>query len=198
MGGGGFAEIYSSGDIVLQNPVESCTIFIFVIMLSAALELLLHHLSHIENKYFRVVFEALSEEVMIVGVLALLLLFGSSVVSGMPDRWVTIFNWAHMCLFFMAVFFTGIVISIITSVQRQAKRWKIFEETRLDDARVTKDENRYRMATEHYRDTLAYLGMKGMEDVDFADYIAKMQRHSVVEITDLSWKSWAGLSILVI
>eukprot|EP00760_Papus_ankaliazontas_P033416 PhM_4_TR6327/c0_g1_i4/m.10489 len=197
--GGGLKDVYTSGDTVLANPVETCSIFVFVIILSAAIELALHKIEHVNNKYFHAIAEALLEEVLIVGTLALFLLFGSSLVS-LPDRWVTIFNWAHISLFFMAVFFCLIITGMILSISISNKRWRRFEEVRLDtDAKLSHHEFRYKDAAERFHATLKYLRIQYPADVTFyADYAARMQRQNVVEITDLSWRSWAGLTIIVI
>eukprot|EP00759_Apiculatamorpha_spiralis_P019157 PhF_6_TR25319/c0_g1_i3/m.34974 len=198
---GGFAVIYQVGDLVLDNPVEACSIFIFVIVFSALLEYLLHAAGNVDNKYFRIIFEAVCEEVMIVGVLALMLLFvGGTVasVSPNPKRFTMIFNWAHMCLFFMSVFFAFIVTGMVASLSIAGKAWRVFEETRMNtDPRLTKNEIRYKMACEKFKATLEFCGING-ESMHFADYIGKACRRNVVEMSDLSWKTWCGLSILVI
>jgi len=194
-----YASLSSSGEVMLKNPVDTCVIFIVVIALCAGIEMSIQHLSNVQNKYFRVIFGAFLEEVMIVGVLSLLLLFGTSIIPGISDRWMTIFRWMVMCLFFMALFFALIVISMYVRGQFAIKAHRLFEETRQgSDIMFSWNEKRYIDVCKRFKASAAYVSIKNIESLRFADYLAKMQRHNVVQITDLSWKSWAWLSVLVV
>jgi len=196
----GFSQVFTAGDIVLENPVESCFIFIFVIILTASLEYFLQICNHVDNKYFHIIFQAFSEEVMIVAVLALLLDFmGSTIAEVTNERFYTYFKWAHMCLFFMAVMFSGVIAGLIFAVQFRTKDWKVFEETRQNtDPRLTKNEFRYKQACEHFKASLKYIGQNKSEAFRFADYISKMQRYIIVQVCDLSWTCWIGLCLIVV
>jgi hypothetical protein len=120
---GGLIHILKTGDIVVLNPIESATIFGGIILVAAFLEFCLDMTGDIENKYFHVMFEAMSEEIMIVGLLALVIKFGEGIISLMPSRYLVIFEWAHMCLFFMAITFLTIIMLVLLVTGINNRKW---------------------------------------------------------------------------
>eukprot|EP00759_Apiculatamorpha_spiralis_P013701 PhF_6_TR20492/c0_g1_i2/m.29513 len=117
---GDVANLFTKGDLVVQSPWESLVVFIFVIMLSILLEKLIHHFHHHKNKYTKAIYEHMSAEITHLGAVAILAAFlMSSAASAMPKYWLTLFDWAHMTLFMMMIFFllfVGIASSRVTSV----------------------------------------------------------------------------------
>eukprot|EP00760_Papus_ankaliazontas_P030851 PhM_4_TR504/c0_g1_i1/m.42190 len=204
-GGAAFSQVYSSGDIILENPIEGGSIMLFVIGVSAALEYLLDTAGEVRNKYFRVMFDALCEEITVVGLLSLLLSFSESILHNLPDRWLKIFNWAHMCLFFMAISLIIIIGILLVAVISQGRKWMDFEVTTLHQAEGRKNhfrgkENFFFLAHSKFYECLSLGGYKD-EDVEkilFSDYLQKAERACLVRLTDLSWRSWLALTTLII
>ena len=193
-------SLYSEGDIVLQYPIEASTTFLFVILLAAILEFCIDYAAGVENKYFRVMFDAINQEVMIVGVLVLMLNFAQS-ITAWPTRWVSFFQWAMMCLFFMVLFFVGIVTFVLVFITSMKRSWLHFEQNEMDADPETHStrQRQYQKALLKFQAALLASGydptLKGMV---FSEYLGKVVRRNVVAMTDLSWVSWVCLATLVI
>ena len=204
-GGASFNSVYTSGDVILEHPIESSTIMLFVIGVSASLEYLLDTAGEVENKYFRVMFEALSEEITVVGLLSLILSFSESILADLPPRWLDIFNWAHMCLFFMAICLILIVGVLLVTVVSHGKKWMDFEVTRIHQAKGRKNyfkgkENQFYNAHCKFFECVTIAGYteEQKEKILFSDYLLKAERACLVELTDLSWRSWMALTTMII
>jgi hypothetical protein len=196
--GTSFATLYASGDIILTNPIESSTIFLLVVFGSACIEYLFGLAREVESKFFRVMLDAINEEVLVVGILSLLLTFGSSVLRSLPDQWLVMFEWAHMCLFFMAIMFIVLVCSLLLAVFTGHRTWKKFETSRMKNPneQVSGREQKFRLAWGKFQLALKAFGFR--TDVSFSWYLLKTEKEILFLLTDLSWKSWLALSTIVI
>eukprot|EP00759_Apiculatamorpha_spiralis_P008784 PhF_6_TR15654/c0_g1_i2/m.24329 len=204
-GGASFSTVYTSGDVIMEHPIEACTIMLFVIGISAALEYLLDTAGEVENKYFRVMFDALSEEITVVGLLSLMLSFSESILAFLPKRWISIFNWAHMCLFFMALSLICIVGFLLGAVISNGKRWTEFESARMEAANGRKNyfsgkEALFYLASGKFFECVSLAGYTEEQKrlLMFSEYLQKAERACLVELTDLSWKTWMALTTMII
>eukprot|EP00760_Papus_ankaliazontas_P023064 PhM_4_TR19139/c0_g1_i2/m.14799 len=195
----GIGAVMTSGDTVILNPFESGLIFTVVTIVAAVLELMFDKANDIENKYFHVMFEAMSEEMVIVGVLALAIKFAMGVISLLPSRYLVIFEWAHMCLFFMAITFFTIIFLVLTVTRFSNQRWAKFEAERMDedDDGLQGREQSYKISYYKFLTTMEAYGYTAEYGVKFHTYLLKMERRNLVSLTDLTWKSWLSLSTLV-
>lgn len=195
--------IYRSGDLVLQNPQETCIIFVSVILVSALLEFSLQRVSNIDNKYARTLVNTMSQEVTIIGVLALFLMFTVSVI---PQRFITplyvsLFSWANMSLFFMATFFVITVIAQFLWAMVDVRLWKTFEEGKLDNEEVASlgyRERVFRQCYDLYRLRLEQKASLAPTALPFYEYNATTLRRQLVRVGNLSYRTWLSLSVVVL
>lgn len=194
----GTQDVYTQGDIVLQFPVQASTTFLFVILISAVLEFGIDTAADVQNKYFRVMFDAINQEVMIVGLLVLACAFAQTVYDW-PSRWVLIFQWAMMVLFFMAIFFVCLVSYVLAAVNFTTKRWLLFEIERMDSGQeLSGRELQYKLAFNRFQNALQAFGYDASMGIRFSEYLAKLMRRNIVALTDLTWVCWVCLATLVI
>lgn len=197
------ANLYQSGDVMLQNPVESCLIFVAVILASAVLEWILNRGKRIDNKYVRLLVEMLTQEISIVGALALFLMLAVSLIPQqyLKQRYVTLFTWANSCLFFMTLAFVVTMGYLLALSSMTVRTWRVFEEGRMDteeDTKLSRREKLFKAAFTRYKIDLKSKTKLGAADVPFHDYLAVQQRKVLVRLSDLSYRTWLSLSIIVI
>jgi hypothetical protein len=195
--------IYRSGDLVLQNPQETCIIFVAVILISALLEFSLQRISGIDNKYARTLVTTMSQEVTIIGVLALLLMFTVSVI---PKRiitplYVNLFSWANMSLFFMATFFVLNIVAQFFVAALSYRYWKSFEEGRMDSdeaERLGFFERRFKLCYTRYAIQLEKKAALSPSALPFYEYVSTTLRKQLVRASNLSYRTWLSLSVVVL
>lgn len=194
-----FSSLYSSGDVILQNPIESSAIFLVVAVMCASIEYLFSLASEVESKFFRSMFEALSEEILVFGVLSLLLTFGSSLISQLPEQWAVMFQWAHICLLFMGIMLVTLLGFLSLAVFSANRKWSSFEATKLHlpSESLNPSERKYRQACEKFRLALAMFGYE-KNAIAFGPYLLKAEKQNLVALANLTWKSWLALSTLVV
>ena len=192
------SSLYTAGDLILQNPIESSAVFLVVVIMCACIEYLFTLASEINSKFFKVIFDVISEEVLVIGVLSLLLTFGSSIFSSLPNSWMVMFQWTHICLLFMGVMFVAMIIIIIVVVISGNSKWKKFEATRMQGSMegLGGRELKYRQAWEKYTSALEAHGYQ--KQVSFADYLLKGEKRNLVALGNFTWKSWLALSTIVV
>lgn len=197
------SQIYKSGDLMLQNPAEAGIIFVSVILVSAFLEWALQRAANIENKYARMLVETMSQEVTIVGVLALLLMFGTSLIpAGAVDKkYILLFTWANMCMFFMAFFFVLTVLFLFAWSAHDTSQWRAFEEGKMDtedEAKMSYRELLFKKAAEKYAEEVKSKFELTTGDVPYFELINMFNRKLLVRASNLSYRTWLWLSIIVI
>ena len=190
-------SVYASGDLVLEKPVETTTIFLSVFLIAAILEFLIDTAAGIRNKYFRVIFNLINQEVMIIGVLVLTLVFTQTVKTWDP-LYVFLFKWAMMTLFLMVMFFCSIVLMLIGFTKRLASTWSEFESERMDSAtNLSGSEMAYKNGFLKFTQCMSAYGYSASLGVRFSDYLTKMIRRYMVKLTSLSWTAWICLAAIV-
>jgi len=198
MSTGDFASLYTSGDVILQNPIESSAIFLIVVVVCGSIEYLFTLADEVDSKFFRQMFETISEEVLVVGVLSLMLTFGSSLISNLPEQWSVMFDWAHICLLFMGVMFVTLLCAITLNVLSGNKKWAKFENSRisLSPEMQAAREQKFRLSFEKFQIAVKAHGFR--VDVNFSRYLLKAEKANLVTLGNLSWKSWLALSTIVV
>lgn len=193
--------IYRAGDLVLSNPQETCIIFVSVILISASLEFALQRISTVENKYAKLLVTTMSQEVTIIGVLALFLMFSISVVPKqlITQLYVTLFSWANLTLFFMALFFVLTVVVQFLWVAIDTRVWKAYEDGRIDsDEGGRFREPLYKYCFEQYRIVLEQRARLSTSALPFYEYVATNARRQLVRFSNLSFRTWLSLSFVVL
>ena len=191
-------SIYASGDLVLAKPVETTTIFLSVFLVAAILEFLIDTAAGVRNKYFRVIFNLINQEVMIIGVLVLTLVFTQTVRVWDP-LYVFLFKWAMMALFVMVIFFCAIVLLLIGFTKRLAMSWSEFESERMDSGtNLSGSEMDYKNGFLKFTQCMSAYGYSASLGVRFSDYLTKMIRRYMVKLTCLSWTAWICLATFVV
>lgn len=196
--------IYRAGDLLLDNPQQTGVIFVAVILFSAFLEYFLQWVTNLENRYARVLVNTMSQEVTIVGVLALFLMFSISVIPRalMKPLYVQLFNWANISLFFLAVIFVFVVVVQFGWASLETRYiWKAFEEGTLETEETNKLKYPHRIFKqihELYRQEL--LAKSGLPTgaVPFNEYTALIWRRSLVRLSNLSFRTWFFLSFVIL
>lgn len=193
------AEIFKAGDYIIANPAETCIIFVSVIVVSALLEYgILIMNNKVQNKYAKMIIETMTQELTIVGVLALLLMLATSLTpSGdTQDRMSTLFTWANMNLFFMAFFFVCIVIMQFLFSGWTIPRWRQFEESRMDSEELSTlgyPERTYKVAFERFADELFLVFGLSNSECGFSELIEVHMRKTLVKLGNITWPVWLGL-----
>lgn len=198
MSTGDFASLYTSGDLILQNPIESSSIFLIVVVVCASIEYLFALGEEIDSKFFREMFSTMSEEVLVIGVLSLMLTFGSSVIPTLPLQWAVMFDWAHICLLFMGLMLVGLICLVSLNVFSHNKAWAKFETNKITYSGDTHSsrEQRFKMAYEKFHIALKAHGYG--TDIPFAEYVLRGEKRNLIALGNLSWKSWLALSTIVV
>lgn len=191
--------IYSSGDVVLMFPVETTTISLVVFLAAAIFEFIIDTVGGAQNKYFRVMFNAIVQQVMIVGVLILALLFTQTVYNW-PPIWVFMFKWSMMCLFAMITIFILQIVFLLWLATRSATTWEQFESTKMDaeGADLSGWEAQYKLSSYKFFDALKAYGYNSSNGVRFSQYLSKVIRRNVFSMTSVNWVSWICLATVVV
>jgi hypothetical protein len=192
-------NIYSGPDLVVLYPVEGTGIFATVVLGASLVEFLIAYLMGIDNDYFQLVYKCVAEETIVCSLLTLVMIFAKSLGTLQP-KWVMMLNYAVLSLFFMVVFFVGIIGSVVIVLHLRMKRWHAFEEsTRIDvDPKLSSHELLYKQCRDRFRESIVGKDLKYIPDMKFHGYMQRMERFTVAEITDLSWKSWVALAVIVV
>ena len=192
------AQLFTSGDMIMRNPVEGSTIFVTAVLVASVVEWLIDYLRAIESDSFQLVFESVREETLIVGVMTLLLIFVLS-LGLLRTKWVIMLNYAVMSLLLMVVFFVIIISSMVIVLRIQLNKWQEFERVRMDaDPLLSSKELTFKQCRDRFRESVVAMDAKFNIDVLFSEYLKRVQRFTVARIADLSWKSWACLGLLII
>lgn len=196
------AQIVKSGDLLLDNPAETCIIFVSVIIVSAGLEYLLQVVTKFENKYIRLMVSTMTKELTIIGVLALVLMLASSLMPAgeQQERYSILFTWANMNLFFMACFFVFVVVAQFLWAAYEQPKWRAFEEGQVDaEEGIDEGENlwlrerTYKAVFDRYSEELILTYTLRPADCGLYEIVQVLTRRLLVNMSDLSWPVWLSL-----
>ena len=193
------SSIYSSGELIVQNPIESSSIFLVVVIICACIEYLFTLSSEIKSNFFKTMFVTIAEEFLVLGVISLLLSLMSSIITefSVSPSWVLMFQWSHLCLLFMGVFYAvylGILLAASSIQNRTLRKFEGFRMSTGKDLRVI--EQNFKLAYSNFRHSCTAFGLS--EEVIFADYVVRTEKQQLRALGDISWKSWAALTTMIV
>eukprot|EP00760_Papus_ankaliazontas_P035982 PhM_4_TR8125/c0_g1_i1/m.18218 len=212
-GGGGVSAFFTSSDTVVKHPQKVFIIFCTVTLFTVLLERLLHIMQHHRSQYVRVLFSNVSEEVQVVGLISLLVMFiANTLLSSLLSatdaaEWLLVFEWVHMCLFFMMMFFIlGISVAVVV-VERMVKKWGVYEASLASiDAPLLASSKTTRLNTLfHHTRNVFYRQLAFLHKADapyytsrvkFADYLQLTQRMTVIKFSHVNALCWVSLAII--
>lgn len=191
--------IYSGGDVVRAFPLEETTITLIVLLVAGIIEFVVDTVSNADNKYLRVMFNAVAQEVMIVGVMILALLFTQTVYTW-PVLWVFMFKWSMMCLFLMIILFIVEIVVLLYIARRSAESWGAFEATVMDAQGISLSgwQEHYKQSSYKFLQALKAYGYDAGNGVRFSHYLSKMVRRNVFSMTEIKWVSWVVLATVAV
>ena len=192
------ASLYRNGAILTLNPIESSSMYLFVVLVCAGCEYLFSESDKIESKFFKDMLEILSEEFLVVGLMSLALTWFGTFVE-LTGTWNTMVQWAQVCLLFMLLFLVFFMIGLVSSTFRSNKNWKKIEETRLhvNLAQLHGRELYFRQATQDFQRSCEVFGVRPGA-VHLSNYLLKMEKKNLSMLADLSWRTWVALSIVLV
>ena len=195
-----FHEQYLSGKTVIENPIQLGAAFSCAFIVCAIVEKLYATANDVSSTFFKVLFPAVSEEVLVLGTLSLCLTFGSSLVPnlGAHEEWAVMCDWAQACLLFMAVMFVVVVTTIAVIWNKTINRFEKYETQRLGTRGIEVDdkEQLFTLAINKFKMSMRAFGYP--KPVYFSRYLRPIGEKNVVLITNLTWKAWLALSGMVV
>jgi hypothetical protein len=198
------ARIYASGDILIVNPVNACIIFVSSIIVSAVLEYSVRFVqTRVENRYVRTVVDVVTQELTIVGVVALCIMLAQSALPAESSYriYVTILTLANICLFIMACLFVAFVVAQFLVGMLDFQQWKRFEEGRMDSEEVRSlrfREQRYKLAADRYTSELQRVYGLSLRECPFHEVCGSYYKRLLVRLSNLSFRVWLALSVVVL
>lgn len=120
----------AEGDV---NTKLSEWLVVILICFSLVVEFVLHRLEHWINRrhhHLQAVVKVLYRELMILGLVSFIFVIYNTVNSLDPDVFIS-FEFAHMFIFLLAVFYTMVVLSTMFTSLRLSYRWKRIEQLDL-------------------------------------------------------------------
>jgi hypothetical protein len=201
-------RVYTDRDLILENPLQSTCIFLGVIFFSTGFEIVCELMGESENHYTRTIFNSVKEEVAVLGVAQLLLLFAEYAMTSftvVSRDWLVVIEFTSLCLFFMAVAFCITTSFIGVAMQLQSKYWRTFEWSRLEaDAYHTTSERLYKFARRYFVDVITALARQRNQQVveipavALHTFLSFHEKQLLKSIVDFTMQTWAGLGALII
>lgn len=189
-----FNRVYTSGATMLLNPIESNSIFIVAAILSASIEYLFEISGDVDSEYYQDLFEVITEETLIFGVVQLTMVFLASLTQ-LSEAWTIMVQWGMLLMIYMAIWLTLFVVYAAQSNAAWRKHWKQFETVRMNSSANNPDEDEklYMRCVGKFRVTMKAYGYE--KKLDFCDYLGTIEQKQVVKLMDLSWKSWLSMVV---
>ncbi len=182
----------------MRNPVEGCTIFVSAVFVASVVEWLLDFFRTIDSPSFHLIFESVTQETLLVGIMTLVLIFVLS-LNLLVSKWEVMLNYAVMSLLLMVVCFVIIVSLVVIIMRIQLNRWRDFEAARMDvDPLLSSREALYKKCRDRFRESVVSMDASFSKEVLFAEYLKRVHRFVLARVADLSWKSWACLGLLIV
>lgn len=195
-----FHEQYHAGQTVIQNPIQLGSAFASAFIVCAIVEKLYATANDVSNNFFKVLFPAVSEEVLVLGTLSLFLTFFSSLVPNLSryEEWAVMCDWAQASLLFMAVMFVVVVSAIAVIWNKTLGRFEKFETQRLGTRGIEVDEREqlFTLAVNKFKHAMRAYGYQ--KPVFLSRYLRPIGEAIVVKVANLSWKTWLALSGMVV
>lgn len=144
----------AKGDV---STITSEVLLIFLIVISLVFEILLHRIEHWVNHrhhHLQAVLKVLYRELMVLGVVSFSFIIYE--VTKKPEGSLVLsFEFAHVFIFLLAIFYTIVVLSTMSASLRLSHRWKRMEQIDLVQYLHMKDQyTRLRLRVHKHRGTL--------------------------------------------
>eukprot|EP00759_Apiculatamorpha_spiralis_P022682 PhF_6_TR26691/c1_g1_i1/m.38900 len=185
---GGLIGLFQSGDVVLLNPWQTGTIFIFVVCLSLGMEHLFHHWKHSTHRTSKALYKNVSIHIMVTGVVSLVTLtIGTVVMQLAPERYYLLFEWTRVVLFLMICFYAGGICLAAGRVWKLFKEWDAISEQDLGWVAKTWNQHLFFNAREvfYYQLGVLFKMKHAKDDISFSKYMRIVIWDAVVVLTDL-------------
>jgi hypothetical protein len=191
-------NVYTMADPVARFPVEAATVFVIIAAMASAIEFAIDRLKRNESQYFQQLWAAVKQEFLVSALLTMLIVFCES-VGGFSDSWIVVLNYTVLTLFFVVVIFLCLIFAIVFKLRVEMTRWRYFEGTRIDvDPKLSHREGIYKQARDRFRESVAANAVVVKSSMKFADYLAAVEPQTVSGISDMGWRAWAALAVVVI
>lgn len=197
-------RIYTSGDVLLNNPVQWCVIFVAVILCSASMQYILAYLDvSITSKYPQMMVRTTEQEITVVGIVALCLMLATSFLPEDANQplYAGIFSWTTMLVFFIALLYVMEMIFLYLVCAADIARWRRYEEGRLDtdDAdRLVLRERHYRLAYDRFADELLLVFQIHPRVCPFHENCSVFYRRFLARMADFSFRCWLSLIVVTL
>lgn len=112
--------VYTNQDLILVNPLQSTSIFLGVIFFSTGFELACERMDNHVNKYTKIFFYSIKEEMAVLGFAQLVLLFvlyAAVSFTSVKLSWLIVIEFTQLCLVYMAFAFVVMATFIGVSLQ---------------------------------------------------------------------------------
>lgn len=185
------------------------TLLTMIVVLSVLFELGAERLKHEVPEKTQPVVEILFKELTVLGFIALFVFLAvetgipqqiSDSIFGTPSELKEMFEFVHMLLFLIIVFYLVIVCIVIyrmLSYERAWMRWEGLALHPVDDPTLTRDQAEYLSVRSRFvdcRDKPKYTLSPGF---NFAKYLIKHDGHLFEEIVELNPSTWGFVLVLV-
>ena len=191
-----FFEVYTSGTLILRQPIEASTIYLITVILASSIEYLFEMAGRVNSKFFRQLFKTQVEETFVFGTLILLLVIFSSFVADMPEGWAVVFAWVEMSIVFMAVWYCGLTSVVALKTAQFAKELETFETSRMgsgDQGDLKDYEKLFTNACTRFKMSMLAFGYD--KPLVHAKYLFRVQKRIICGLADLNWKVWLSMTV---
>lgn len=195
-------EIYTSGDTLLNNPVQWCVIFVSVILVSACIQYLTAFLKQrITNRYAKLMNQTTQQEVTVVGVVATFLMLGTSFLPADDKQqlYAGLFSWTTMLVFFSAFLYVLEMLVQFFVCTADIATWRKYEEGRLDSDdvdRLVLRQRHYRLAFDRFSDELKIAFQVTIRECPLHENVRVFHKRYLARMADFSYRIWLSLSVV--
>eukprot|EP01001_Neometanema_parovale_P001515 NODE_1176_length_1850_cov_30.537348_g1116_i0.p1 GENE.NODE_1176_length_1850_cov_30.537348_g1116_i0~~NODE_1176_length_1850_cov_30.537348_g1116_i0.p1 ORF type:complete len:429 (+),score=53.65 NODE_1176_length_1850_cov_30.537348_g1116_i0:79-1365(+) len=195
-------NVFIFGDYVTDHPVGTFIVTFMVIVISVILELLMHSLHNVKNRYTRLVIEHVLTELKMLGIISLSLVFIINVIGPSQDK-ILLFDWAHMVLFVFAMLLMMFVSTLFGTIKFSWRKWVRYEKDMM--SMQTEEEIQHTLRKQHHQKFFLVLRKfknqamainPEYKNLSFCRYLKKNQRQNLVVVIELNWKSWTALTLM--
>lgn len=197
-------EIYTSGDTLLNNPVQWCVIFVSVVLVSATIQYLTAFLKHnITNRYAKLMNQTTQQEITVVGVVATCLMLATSFLPDDDNQplYAGLFSWTTMLIFFSAFLYVFEMLVQFFVCSADMASWRKYEEGRLDSDdvdRLVLRQRHYRLAYDRFADEIKIAFQVTSRECPLCENVNVFHKRYLARMADFSYRSWLSLSVVAL
>lgn len=197
-------EIYTSGDTLLNNPVQWCVIFVSVVLVSATIQYLTAFLKQkITNRYAKLMNQTIQQEITVVGAVATCLMLATSFLPNDDNQplYAGLFSWTTMLVFFSAFLYVFEMLIQFFVCSTDMSSWRRYEEGRLDSDdpdRLVLRQRHYRLAYDRFADELKIAFQVTPRESPLCENVRVFHKRYLARMADFSYRSWLSLSVIAL